>query len=295
VGVLFSPQTYYLTWAQEGSATRAARALCGYCRALIRRSIPYLVVEEEHLDVLSDLKVLFMPRTIVTSEATQQRLAAFVEAGGTLVCESECGAFSPQGIYRYPEDRFVAEMAGIREVGRRDLQPDTMEVVIDRSRFKLQLSQWMTPMPAAGGGIFAEHADGALVVEAPVGKGRVVLCGSYLADEYLTDEYPDFEGFVELLACRAGHQPQIEVISPQPEHDAFVYTRTGTAAGKRVIFVFFPPQHDTVQLRIAPGFLAGDTCTELLTGTKVGLTDEFAGKTCTVGQARCRLAVLVEQ
>jgi len=295
VGVLFSPQTYYLTWAQEGSATRAARALRGYCRALIRRSIPYLVVEEEHLDVLSDLKVLFMPRTIVTSEATQQRLAAFVNAGGMLVCESECGAFSPQGIYRYPEDRFVAELTGIRELGRRDLQPDTMEVAIDSSRFRLQLSQWITPMQVAGDGIFAGHADGALVAEAPVGKGRVILCGSYLADAYLEDEYPDFEGFVELLACRAGHQPQIEVISPQPEHDAFVYTRTGTADGKRVIFVFFPPEHDTVQLRIAPGFLAGHTCTELLTGSNVSLTDEFAGRTCTLDQASCRLAVLVEQ
>ena len=61
VGVLFSPQTYYLHWAQEGSAQRVSSALQGYARALVRSSIPYLVVEEEHLDVLDGLKVLFLP------------------------------------------------------------------------------------------------------------------------------------------------------------------------------------------------------------------------------------------
>ena len=82
VGVLFSPQTYYLNWAQEWSAKRVSSALQGYARALVRRSIPYLVVEEEHLEVLDGLKVLFMPHVVVTSQATERALEDFVRRGG---------------------------------------------------------------------------------------------------------------------------------------------------------------------------------------------------------------------
>ena len=50
VGLLFSPQSYYLGWAQEGSGDRIRDGLAGYGRALTRSSIPLLFVEEEHLD-----------------------------------------------------------------------------------------------------------------------------------------------------------------------------------------------------------------------------------------------------
>ncbi len=91
VGVLFSPQSYYLHWSQEETADRIMNAMQGYLRALVRNSIPYQVVEEEHLEVLKKIKVLFLPRTVATTDKLEKALTAFVQQGGTLVCESECG------------------------------------------------------------------------------------------------------------------------------------------------------------------------------------------------------------
>ncbi|MEI8079118.1 MAG: beta-galactosidase, partial [bacterium] len=52
VGVLFSPQSYYLQFSQTGNGGPPAAAFHGYCRALVRKSIPFVAVEEEHLEVL---------------------------------------------------------------------------------------------------------------------------------------------------------------------------------------------------------------------------------------------------
>jgi len=68
VGILFSPQTHYLAWSQEGNSRRPVNGVAGYARALTRSCIPYVVVEETRLENIKDLKVLFLPRLLVTDE-----------------------------------------------------------------------------------------------------------------------------------------------------------------------------------------------------------------------------------
>lgn len=271
VGVLFSPQTYYMSWAQEMVAKRPAAALQGYTRALVRQSIPYLVVEEEHLEVLDGLKILFLPKVLVTSEATEQVLEAFVRQGGTLVCESECGAFHPAGIYRYPEDRFTARISGSREIGRRNLPADSLDLDIDGERLRLGVVQWLTPWQPGDGESWASQPDGDLIREVPVGKGKLVLCGSYLGESYFANWNPDFERFIERLCLRAGWQPEIEVLSPAPDQHTFIYTKYGQAQGQKLVFVFFPQGCEEAWLKIRPGFFAGDQVEDLLSGNKLAL------------------------
>ena len=294
VGVFFSPQSYYLTWAHEGSAVRCANGLRGYVRSLVRKSIPYLVVEEEHLDVLSDLKILFMPRTIVTSEAAEHKLAQFVKNGGTLLCESECGAFSPAGLYRYPEDRFTTRLTGVGELGRRSLSDQPITANIADQQLTLVPAQWLTPWQKTDRPPWAQNDDGALLTEIPVGKGRVILCASYLGDDYLQNGGADFENFVELLARRAGWQPQVEVISPKPQKDSFVYVKHGTSANKKMIFVFFPENQHSVQLRLTPGFFPNAKATDLISDRPVALSETNAGQECTLSAARWALVVLAQ-
>jgi len=300
VGVLFSPQSYYLHWAQEGKAERCMQALEGYARSLVRKSIPYLVVEEEHLDALSGLKVLFLPRTLVVDEPAAGALAAFVKAGGTLVCESECGAFNSQGLYQYPEDRFTSRLSGLREVGRRNLPADSVGVQIAGRELRLGVTQWLTPWQRGKGQVLADGADGALVVEVPVGadgyirQGKLVLCGAYLGDAYLQNWTAGFEDFVELVVRSAGWQPEIEVLSPRPEKDSFVYVKSGTAAGKKVVFVFFPVGCQVAHLRFRPGFFQQGQTRDLISGAEVTLAETAVGQECTLKSPEWRLAVLVE-
>jgi beta-galactosidase len=267
VGVFFSPQSYYLTWAEEGNGQRGMSALFGYCRALVKTSIPYVVIEEEHLAALPDLKILFLPRTLVMSEAVEQALSAFVQNGGTLVCESECGAFSPQGLYRYPTDRFIARLAGLAEIGRRSLPGETVTVHADQQTLNLGVKQWVTPWPRHDAQkIWAEHPDGPLVSEIAVGRGKLILCGCYLGDAYRDKQTPDFEKFVRACVTASGWQPKITAQSPVAAPDSFFYIKSGTANGQRLIFVFFPPDADTLTLHFAQDFLPSRSVIDLISG-----------------------------
>jgi len=75
VGVYFSPQSYYLHWNQDGNADLPQNALLGYTRALLRSHIPYTIIEEEHLDSLDEIDVLFMPRSLVIDADQADALA----------------------------------------------------------------------------------------------------------------------------------------------------------------------------------------------------------------------------
>lgn len=299
VGVLFSPQSYYLAWAQEETAERIAAALQGYTRALVRRSIPYTVVEEEHLEVLDGLSVLFLPHVIVTTPAVEQALENFVRRGGTLVCESECGAFDAAGIYRYPEDRFTVRLAGIHEIGRRNLLEN--HFLLQNGPFegrplRLGMTQWMTPWKTGVGRAWSEFVpgveEGSLVIEAPVGMGRLVLIGTYLGEPYFKQWNGDFERFVERICRISGWQPEIQIQSPEANRDTFVYIKYGSTKDQRIVFVFFPLGCDQASIRFREGYFRGNEARELLTNRTLTLAAGADGQTLTLSPGRLRIAII---
>jgi beta-galactosidase len=304
IGVLFSPQTYYLAWAQENTARRPSIALQGYARALVRQSIPYVVVEEEHLEVLEGLKLLFLPHVLVTSEKTERALEEFVRKGGTLVCESECGAFNPAGLYRYPEDRFTARLAGIREMGRRNLEENEIELTLDGRSLRLSLAQWLTPVERSDGSpwdrergaVLADGKDGALLVDVPVGQGRLILCGTYLGESFFEAWNPDFERFVAWACRSAGWEPEVSLHETQgafaPDQKSFVYTKFGASGDRSVVFVFFPEGCDPAVLRFRKGFFRRPEVEEILSGRRLRLEEDERGQAVNVSPQHWRIAVL---
>lgn len=310
VGVLFSPQAYYLAWSQEAKAARMRDALMGYARALVRKSIPYAIVEEEHLAALDGLRVLFLPRTIVTSEKLEAALGEFVRRGGTLVAESECGAFSRAGIYRYPEDRFLAGLTGVHEVGRRSLTGSPIAATCGGVKMLLDSTQWLTPMVDLERGgepgrsrprsSWAQHEDGSLIQEVKVGSGRVILVGGYLGDAYRANWSADFETFVELIVRSSRWVGQFQVLAPTPTKESFLYVKCGQSGGRKLVFVFFPAGCDSATLRFAPGWFAGRSAIDLISGEEVPLTPVSASGTagggeCLVSAPPMRISVLVGQ
>jgi beta-galactosidase len=290
VGVLFSPQSYYLHWSQEENANRIMNAMQGYLRALVRNSIPYQVVEEEHLEVLKKIKVLFLPRTVATTEKLEKALTDFVEQGGTLVCESECGAFDPVGIYRYPEERFPARLTGVKEVGRRNINREQVNVNFNGKMFDVAVTQWLTPWERMAGKIYCDEQDGALISEVACGKGKVILIGSYLGEPYFETWQPGFENFVQEICFDSGCAPMVKARDAAVSKDSFFYIKTGQSQGKKMVFVFFPKDQDEVCLDFSGDYAAIKTMTELITGKQVMIKNNG----CLLTAPLNRVLVLVE-
>jgi beta-galactosidase len=294
-GILFSPQTHYLAWSQEGNSLRPVNAAAGYARALVRLCIPYTVVEETRLDAIKNLKILFLPRLLVTDEKYESALMDFVRNGGTLVCESECGAFSPQGFYRYPDERFIPDLIGAAEAGRRPLSGEPVAGRIAGRAFGLQPFQWLTPMRGGAPVVVAKHPDGALIAEYKSGQGKVVVLGSYFGEAYHEAWNRDFEVFLDALCRQAGVRPEIEVVAPGPKESAFVYVKAGESQGRKVVFVFFPEKAKKAELLFKANYFKGEKMRDLFSDKPVSLKKSKKEQALVVNCPQLKVAVLAEE
>lgn len=267
-GILFSPQTYYIHWAQEGTAQRAAEAIMGYARALVRKSIPYQFIEEEHLENLNKFKILFTPRGIVLDKEKEKKIAEYVKNGGILFCESEFGAFNNLGFYKYPEERFLVEIAGAKEIGRRNMESNSLSAEIDGNKYNLDIEQWLTPLAENGETVLAENEQGPIISEYKYGKGKIIYCGTYLGNIYYKNRKPDFENFIEKIITCSGILPKIEIISPQPTEDAFLYLKTGVCDSGNLAFAFFPQGAKNAVLNFSNGLFRSNKLVDLISGEK---------------------------
>ena len=295
IGLLFSPHSYYLAWAQEASGTRIADALTGYARALVRNSLPCQFLEEDHLENLERFKLIILPRTIVTDRKMEQILLDYVEKGGMLLCESECGAFSREGFYRYPEERFPAR-AGIVEAGRRSLETRTIELRCG-GFLHLEAEQWLTPLEygdatGARPEVFATSHGAPLVAEYSYGAGRILYCGTYFGNVYRTTQSPDFEKFLAAIASSATVTPMVEVLSPRPTDDGFIYLKRGRSEYGELLFVFFPENVQKCELRMAPELFPEGRARDFLTGRIFEFNEDGGSFTGTISAGKFNMALL---
>ncbi len=254
IGIWFSPRTYFHSWCEDGNASRPMRALQGVARVCVRSSLPYTIVEEDHLDALKGLKVLFMPRGIVVDAPAADALAAYVEAGGTLVVESEAGAFGGNGIYRYPEDRFLATKFGITEVGRRPLPADVVPIAAGGETRFLPATQWATP-----------YENGSLSQEIGYGKGRVIAVGLYCAEAYYagardaesswTAAAGEYERFVSDIVESAGVDRVARIVEAQSDAP-LAHLRIGYAGKTPVVYVIAEEPHRALTIEVSDAKLA---------------------------------------
>jgi beta-galactosidase len=295
VGVLFSPQSYYLQYAQVGHAYANSYAFHGYCRALVRKSIPFVAVEEEHLDILDNLTVLFLPRVLVFTQKLEKALENFVNNGGTVVCESETGAFSPQGLYTYPEERLFAKMTGVKEIGRRQLTDQTIAVNLDGLCCKMGLAQWLTPLEKNKGIVYADNIEGSLISCLPVGSGKIIYCSGYLGESYFANKTNGFEDFVAWVVNKSEIQKEIEVIQPLADETSFLYVKHGKSNNLRVVFIFFQENHQFAHLRFSRDFFNNLKLCDILTEKRYSLVEMTDGTTeLEIECPDWRFAVLIE-
>lgn len=282
VGVLFDPNGYNLEWAQDGAAGRARDSVLGYLTALEHLQIPYTVVESGHLDALQGLRLLVLPFPLAVPDAAAGPIAEFVQAGGTVLVESEAGAYTEQGFYRYPAaERPLAAALGIADLGRRPLKFDEFWLTCKKEDFNLRPAVWITPLTADDADVLAcDPAGNILVTSRKLGRGTVIALGTFIGKRYAEARYEGFERFLAQIIKTAGGLPDLEVRGEQP-----IQWRSGLAADKRLLFITNQSGEQVVRVK-GPAALFGEAraVRELHHDAKIKLK-------CEDGACRFKLAV----
>jgi beta-galactosidase len=235
VGVLFEARNYQVDWAQYGpSCDHAVESVVGYLRALERLQVPYCIVESAHLERLDELGFLVMPWPLVVGPAVAERIAAWVERGGTLLVESELGAYDERGFYHYPAERDLATRLGLRSLGRRPVRVPDLDIRIWDEPYRLGAATWVEVFDPSSGVALAKVGDEVAGTMSKRGDGTVVSVGTFLGLAYSRARNAEFERFVRRIVDESGSAPKL--VSSHPDGERLQW-RLGSAGSERLLFV----------------------------------------------------------
>ncbi|SDS64223.1 beta-galactosidase [Actinopolymorpha singaporensis] len=190
VGIVYCPETQIFTYAQQRSTDFYARAVQGAYQGFLANNIQASFVHvDDVVSAAADAEggetripsVLYLPYPVMLNRATTECLAAWVEAGGTLVTEGCPGYFADLGrVGTSQPGNGLDKLFGARETYV-EFTPD----LLDDLTFSIDGS-------TAHGGIFLQayepttgtpvgwYADGRVAaVDHQIGAGRTRLVGTF--------------------------------------------------------------------------------------------------------------------
>ena len=292
VGVVFDPVNYYLDFAQYGQANeQAAGSIAAYLHALERLQLPYEVIEARRRARLAGCRVVLMPWPLRVAPELAADLLTWVQAGGTLLVESEVDAYDGLGFYRYPGERPFAEALGIRSLGRRTGHVPSSAYVPGRpgpsgvsldvpgvpwslggATGALRPATWIEPYATDGVEVLGEGAEGALVVRRALGDGQVIAVGTFAGLAVQNERSSPFERFVAQVVETGGGAPPLSCSDPDGER---VQWRLGRALDQRVLIVTNAAEEQALTFAGDVSLFAGaQDAQELRAATTVPITVE---------------------
>lgn len=245
VGVLFLPDTYYLEWAQDGTDGRQAHtSVLSWMRILEQVQIPYDVLDPDHLDRLSDLRLLALPWPLAVPAHALDAIAAWVARGGLLVTEADLMAFDEEAFYREPSERVGAAGLGVHSLGRREPpESGTLTLELDGRTFPLPTASWVEHYDPADGRVVGRHDGHPAAIVRTVGAGTVISLGTFAGLAHDATPSTAVLDLTRHLIARAGIEPSIRV------HDTDGTTlqwRLGTSGGWTALFLIGSPSDAVV-------------------------------------------------
>ena len=219
--------------------------------------------------------------------------------GGILYCEAETGAWDSKGIFRCPDERFPATASGVEEIGRRQIPKNPVfSAKVAGKTYRLKASHLLSPWRVSKGEVWATSAEagGALLAQVKLGKGRFMLCGTYLGDEYDKECYPDFENLMLKFVEEAGADlGRIRIAArTKLDFDSYVHVRYGRSQGKDVAFVFFPAGCNAATLTFRKDIFTSLSVKDIVSGKQLVLKKAGGARTLRLLAGRSRMAILVE-
>lgn len=252
IGVIFEPAGYQLDWAEFGVNNHQAHwSVRGYLHALERLQLPYEVIESGHSEPLAHCRLVIMPWPLIVNPRLAAKLIDWVEAGGTLLVESELDAYDTLGFYRYPDERPFANALGIRSRGRRPVPEVGFRYQLPNMSGRLRTAVWSEVLDSDGSDVLGAGPDGPLMVRRELGSGQIIAVGGFLGLAYaeireqqnlsltgspaqIDSEVERLETFVLALAHGSAATPMLRCT---PDDGERVQWRTGRSGSQRLLFV----------------------------------------------------------
>ena len=189
--------------------------------------------------------LLFYPYPIMLSREHTERIAAWVEAGGTLICQGLPGYFDENGRVGTLQpgvglDRLFGAVEDAVE-----LLPDlSNDIVLEWEGLTVQGGLYRQSYRCKGGVVRGRYTGGEVaVVECALGKGRALLFGTFPSARYFASPSEENRRFFARVLTWAGRKPAVTVSRRE------ITARLYEGAGGRFLWVL-NPQKRKLEVRV---------------------------------------------
>jgi len=211
--------------------------------ALERQRLPFDLLDGRRLIIPQDIKLLLLPSALCLKPEAAAAIQKFLQRGGWVYCEGGTGMFLENGfLQERPERRALLGALGIGALHRRGNHVDAACDVpagawAKSSGMTLKGALWSIAIDAPKSArVLAHDALGdAMLIEYRVGKGRLIMSGSFPSYSYGEKAYDGFEELIATLVLESGAAPRWR-LTGNPELKG-LSVRTGISGSKRLFFL----------------------------------------------------------
>jgi beta-galactosidase len=244
IGVLYDTDNGLLAIVnREGHSNAATLGLNGCMVALERQRLAFDLLDGRRLSIPDDIRLLLLPAAFCLKADATEAIERFLRRGGWVYCEAGTGTFLENGFFvERAERRALVGALGIgvrrRRGNRVDASCETVPGAWAKSpRIALKGGLWSMALEAPGSArVLGRDALGeAMLIEVRVGKGRLIMSGSFPSFAYGEKAHEGFEQFIQALVSASGAAPRWRLESDEGLTGLSV--RTGRSGRKRLFFL----------------------------------------------------------
>ncbi len=244
VGVMYDTDNALLAIVnRERNSNAATMGLNGCMAALERQRLPFDLLDGRKLEIPCDMRLLLLPAAFCLKPAAAEAICAFLHRGGWVYCEGGTGTFLENGfLVERPERRALLGELGVGARHRRGNHVDaSCEIAAGawgRSpAIALKGALWSIALgrPKSARVLARDALGESMLAEVRVGKGRLIVSGSFPAHAYGEKAYAGFEQFIWALTSASGAAPRWR-LAGDPDLTGLT-ARTGLSGRKRLFFL----------------------------------------------------------
>jgi beta-galactosidase len=213
VGIIFVPESQIFNYVQQGSTKHYAESARGAYQAFFDSNIQADFV---HVDHVAEYPLVYLPYPVHLKEETVRKLVAYLENGGILVSEGLPGYFGERGKVGTRQPNYgLDKIFGARE-SYVEFTPDLLDdLTLEVRGKKISGRFFLQEYEPAGGRVVGHYTNGKpAAIEHSVGKGRVLLIGSFPGAGYFLHHAPETKAFFAGLLEWAGIRQMAQVSRP---------------------------------------------------------------------------------